>query len=82
MNCYINLGIKMKEKTALIDFVKQKRKMARLTQVELAEKAEVGLRFLRDLEQGKKSLRMDVVNKVLALFGAELAPIDKRVHDE
>ncbi len=72
----------MKEKTALIDFVKQKRKMAKLTQVELAEKAEVGLRFLRDLEQGKKSLRMDVVNKVLALFGAELVPMDKRVNDE
>jgi y4mF family transcriptional regulator len=63
------------EKTALVIFVKQKRKLAKITQVELAEKADVGLRFVRDLEQGKRSLRMDTVNKVLRLFGAELAPV-------
>jgi y4mF family transcriptional regulator len=72
----------MKEKSKLIRFVKQKRKLADITQVELAEKAEVGLRFVRDLEQGKKSLRMDTVNKVLALFGAELAPIAKDKNNE
>jgi len=72
----------MKEKSKLIRFVKQKRKLADITQVELAEKAEVGLRFVRDLEQGKKSLRMDTVNKVLALFGAELAPIEKDKNNE
>jgi y4mF family transcriptional regulator len=65
----------MKENSKLISFVKQKRKLAGITQVELAEKADVGLRFVRDLEQGKKTLRMDTVNKVLALFGAELAPV-------
>jgi y4mF family transcriptional regulator len=65
----------MKEKSVLISFVKEKRKMAGITQVELAEKADVGLRFVRDLEQGKKTLRMDTVNKVLALFGAELSPV-------
>ncbi len=63
-------------------FVKQKRKLANITQVELAEKADVGLRFVRDLEQGKKSLRMDTVNKVLALFGAELAPVEKDKNNE
>jgi y4mF family transcriptional regulator len=57
-------------------FVREKRKTARLTQVELAEKAGVGLRFVRDLEQGKKTLRMDTVNKVLALFGKCLGPVD------
>ncbi len=67
----------MKEKSKLMVFVKHKRKLADITQVELAEKADVGLRFVRDLEQGKKSLRMDTVNKVLALFGAELAPTEK-----
>jgi y4mF family transcriptional regulator len=72
----------MKEKTQLMLFVKQKRKFAKITQVELAEKADVGLKFVRDLEQGKKSLRMDVVNKVLLLFGAELAPIQKNRLDE
>lgn len=58
------------------DFVREKRKAARLTQIELAEKAGVGLRFVRDLEQGKKTLRMDAVNKVLALFGKCLGPVD------
>lgn len=75
-------GIKMEEKSKLITFVKNKRKLADITQVELAEKADVGLRFVRDLEQGKKSLRMDTVNKVLALFGAELAPIEKDKNNE
>ena len=72
----------MKEKSSLINFVKQNRKLAQITQVELAEKADVGLRFVRDLEQSKKSLRMDTVNKVLALFGAELAPVIKPKTDE
>ncbi len=64
-----------KEKgNALALFVKQKRKQIDITQIELADKAGVGLRFVRDLEQGKMSLRMDKVNDVLKLFGAELAP--------
>lgn len=80
--CYIIKGIKMKENSKLIIFVKQKRKLAQITQVELAEKADVGLRFVRDLEQGKKTLRMDTVNKVLQLFGAELAPVEITRNDE
>jgi y4mF family transcriptional regulator len=55
-------------------FVKQKRKQINITQIELADKAGVGLRFVRDMEQGKMSLRMDKVNDVLKLFGAALAP--------
>jgi y4mF family transcriptional regulator len=47
----------------LSKFVKQKRTSAKLTQPELAEKAGVGLRFLRELEQGKESLRLDKVNQ-------------------
>jgi y4mF family transcriptional regulator len=63
-----------KEKgNALALFVKQKRKQIGITQIELADKAGVGLRFVRDMEQGKMSLRMDKVNDVLKLFGAELA---------
>ncbi len=53
-------------------FIKQKRKEVGLTQEELAGKAGVGLRFIRELEQGKHSLRMDKVNQVLALFGSQL----------
>lgn len=55
--------------------IKQKRKKYGLTQVELAMRAGVGLRFVRDMEQGKKSLRMDKVNEVLALFGEHLGPV-------
>lgn len=57
--------------------IKQKRKKYGLTQIELAQRAGVGLRFIRDLEQGKQSLRMDKVNDVLALFGECLGPISK-----
>lgn len=59
----------------LSQFVKNKRKQLGLTQEDLSFKAGVGLRFVRDLEQGKKSLRMDKVNQVLTLFGHELGPI-------
>jgi y4mF family transcriptional regulator len=59
---------------SLSDFLKDKRKKLNLTQQQLAEKAGVGLRFIRDLEQGKTTLRMDKVNQVLKLFGQELGP--------
>ena len=55
--------------------IKQKRKKNGLTQVELALRSGVGLRFVRDLEQGKQTLRMDKVNDVLALFGETLGPV-------
>ena len=60
--------------TALSRYVKEKRKEYGLTQVDLSEKSGVGLRFVRELEQGKRTLRLDKVNQVLALFGAEMAP--------
>lgn len=67
----------MQEKrTHLSSHVKLKRKQFRLTQPELALKAGVGLRFVRDLEQGKTTLRMDKVNDVLRLFGETLGPIE------
>ena len=63
-----------KESMTLSDFLKDKRKKLNLTQQQLAEKAGVGLRFIRDLEQGKTTLRMDKVNQALKLFGQELGP--------
>lgn len=66
----------MKEKLNNISvYVKTKRKQNKLTQPELALKAGVGLRFVRDLEQGKNTLRMDKVNDVLRLFGEELGVV-------
>ena len=60
---------------SLSEYIKLKRKKFGLTQVELSERSGVGLRFVRDLEQGKKTLRLDKVNCVLALFGEELGPV-------
>jgi y4mF family transcriptional regulator len=59
----------------LSEFVRNRRKSLGLNQPELADKAGTGLRFIRDLEQGKKTLRMDKVNQVLGLFGYELGPV-------
>lgn len=63
--------------TSLSEFVKNKRKQLNLTQPELAERAGVGLRFIRELEQGKPSVRLDKVNQVLVLFGSEIGVIKK-----
>jgi y4mF family transcriptional regulator len=69
---YTRKGIIMR----LSEFVKEKRNAVRLTQPELAEKAGVGLRFIRDLEQGKETLRLDKVNQVLRMFGYEVGPVE------
>ena len=63
------------------NFVKYNRSKLKLTQEELAQKAGVGLRFIRELEQGKATLRMDKVNQVLDLFGFTLAPKSQRLAD-
>jgi y4mF family transcriptional regulator len=63
-------------KVGLINFIKDKRKQLDLTQQQLAERAGVGLRFIRELEQGKTTLRMDKVNQVLQLFGHQLGPVE------
>jgi len=64
-------------KNSLVQFIKKRRKQLGLTQVDLADRAGGGLRFVRDLEQGKQTLRLDKVNQVLALFGHVLAPVQK-----
>jgi y4mF family transcriptional regulator len=64
-------------KMNLAEFVKLKRKLVKLTQPELAEKAGVGLRFIRELEQGKPTLRLDKVNQVLQLFGYEVGAVPR-----
>ena len=56
----------------LSKFLKQKRKEKKLTQEDLAAKAGVGLRLVREIEQGKTTMRMDKVNQILFLFGAQL----------
>ena len=58
----------------IAEFVKTERKKAGLTQEEFAMRSGLGLRFVRNLEQGKKTVRMDKVNQVLNMFGAEAVP--------
>ena len=60
---------------SISDFVKRMRKEYGLTQVDLSQKSGVGLRFVRELEQGKQTLRMDKVNQVLNLFGKEVGVV-------
>jgi len=59
-------------KMKLSQFLKQQRKNNKLTQEELANKAGVGLRLVREIEQNKTTMQIDKVNQILALFGAEL----------
>ena len=56
------------------DYIKQERKRAGLTPEEFALRAGLGLRFVRELEQGKETVRMDKVNQALRMFGMEAAP--------
>ena len=51
--------------------MKQQRKLAGLTQEEFAVRAGLGLRCVRELEQGKKSVRLDKVNQALSMFGMQ-----------
>ena len=55
-------------------FIKQKRKEAGLTQEEFAIRSGLGLRFVRELEQGKETVRMDKVNQALSMFGMKAVP--------
>jgi y4mF family transcriptional regulator len=62
----------------LKEYLKSKRKETGITQEELSRKAGVGLRLVREIEQGKSSMRMDKVNQILALFGSELSVARKQ----
>lgn len=55
-------------------YIKEKRKSVGLTQEEFALRAGLGLRFVRELEQGKETVRLDKVNQALAMFGMEAVP--------
>lgn len=58
----------------IAEFIKKNRKAAGLTQEEFALRSGLGLRFVRELEQGKETVRMDKVNQALAMFGMEAVP--------
>ena len=70
------------EQTTLSKYVKEMRKQYNLTQVELSEKSGVGLRLVRELEEGKQTLRLDKVNQILNLFGIEVGVVPMTKTDE
>ena len=55
-------------------YIQEERKKAGLTQEEFAMRSGLGLRFVRELEQGKETVRLDKVNQALAMFGKEAVP--------
>lgn len=57
-------------------FIRERRKELCLTQIKLADITGVGLRFVRELEQGKPSLMMNKVNQLLLFFDHTLKPIE------
>ena len=67
----------------IAEFIKQSRKSAGLTQEQFAMRSGLGLRFVRELEQGKQTVRMDKVNQALAMFGMVAVPgrIEKAERD-
>ena len=71
IGCNIKLVMIMNQ---IAIFIKENRKAAGLTQEEFALRSGLGLRFVRELEQGKPTVRMDKVNQALAMFGMEAVP--------
>ena len=77
--CLIHLklypnGINMFNMSTIGDYIKKERKKAGLTQEDFAIRCGLGLRFVRELEQGKETVRLDKVNQALAMFGKEAVP--------
>ena len=66
----------------IAQFIKESRKQAGLTQEEFALRSGLGLRFVRELEQGKTTVRMDKVNIALGMFGYEAVPDRKERTEE
>ena len=66
------------ERNPIAETIRRERRAAGLTQEEFAVRSGLGLRFVRELEAGKQTVRMDKVNQALAMFGLEAAPVRKK----
>ena len=66
----------MPDREEIAQFVRERRRTNRLTQRELADLSGVGLRFVSELERSKPTLRLDVVNRVLAVFGKRMGVVE------
>ena len=63
--------------SAVGEFVRRRRKAAKLTQQGLGELAGVGTRFISDLERGKQTIRLLELDLVLAVFGKSIGIVDR-----
>ena len=81
---FIPLRVYYQDMSTIGEYVKRERKRAGLTQEEFALRAGLGLRFVRELEQGKETVRLDKVNQALRMFGMEAVPgeIDRSKFDD
>ena len=68
------IGVTIYDMSKIGDYIKEERKNVGLTQEEFAFRSGLGLRFVRELEQGKETVRLDKVNQALAMFGCEAVP--------
>lgn len=68
----------VKNKMLISEIVKEKRRELGLTQEELARRVGVGMRFIRDVEQGKETVRLDKLNQVFHFFGLEVGAVPMR----
>ena len=68
------IGMNKQKMNPLGTYIQRERKKAGLTQPEFALRCGLGLRFIRDLEQGKATVRLDKVNQALAMFGSMAVP--------
>lgn len=75
---FIPEGVYYESMSTIGEYIKQKRKEIGLTQEEFAMRSGLGLRFIRELEQGKETVRLDKVNQALSMFGKEAVPGDRK----
>ena len=59
-------------------FIADMRKEHGVKQEDLALYANVSMKFISQLENGKSSLRLDKVNDVLRVFGYRLGPVEMK----
>ena len=69
-----NYAMDKQMKNPIGTYIQTERKRAGLTQPEFALRSGLGLRFIRDLEQGKSTVRLDKVNQALTMFGSMAVP--------
>ncbi len=74
------MKIELTTAAQLADFVRMERKRQKVSQLRLSQLANVGVRFVRDLEDGKKTVQFDKLQSVLETLGVaiELATMDER----